>query len=81
VTGTISDVSTGTVKVNQEPGKPGPDNKVEVYARGKNASGETDRPVEPGPPLRKGMKTDEKKTLPVHRIEVVTVRRIAPTCP
>lgn len=81
VTGTITDVSMGTVKINQEPGKPGPDNKVEVYARGKNASGETDKPVEPGPPLRKGMKTDETKKLPVHRVEVATVKMIAPTCP
>jgi hypothetical protein len=81
VTGTITDVSTGTVQVKQEPGKPGPDNKVEVDARGKSASGKTDRPVEPGPAPRLGMKTEEKTTLPVHRIKVATVKMIAPTCP
>lgn len=81
VTGTITDVSTGTVQVQQEPGKLGPDNKVEVDARGKSASGRTDRPVEPGPSPGHGVKRDEKKTLPVHRIDVDTVKVIAPTCP
>lgn len=81
VTGTITDVSTGTVQVRQEPGKAGPDNKVEVDARGKDASARTDRPVKPGPAPRQGTKTDETKTLPVHRIDVATVRMIAPTCP
>jgi len=41
VTGTVTDVSMGTVKVRQEPGKDGRDNKVEVEARGKDASGKT----------------------------------------
>jgi hypothetical protein len=81
VTGTITDVSMGTVQVKQEPGKPGPDNKVEVDARGKDASARTDRPVEPGPQPPPGVKVEEKKTLPVHRVEVATLRMIAPTCP
>lgn len=81
VTGTITDVSTGTVQVKQEPGKAGPDNKVEVDARGKDASAKTDRPVEPGPKPPQGMKTEVNKTLPVHRIDVATVKMIAATCP
>ena len=35
VMGTVTDVSMGTVKVRQEPGKDGRDNKVEVDARGR----------------------------------------------
>lgn len=81
VTGTVTDVSTGTVQVKEEPGKPGPDNKVEVDARGKDASAKTDRPVEPGPTPLPGTKVEKKKILPVHRIDVATVRMIAPTCP
>jgi hypothetical protein len=81
VTGKITDVSTGTVQVRQEPGKPGPDNKVEVDARGKDASAKTDRPVAAGAAPPTGAKVDEKKTLPVHRIDVDTVRMIAATCP
>jgi hypothetical protein len=81
VTGKITDVSTGTVQVKQEPGKPGPDNKVEVDARGKDASAKTDRPVEPGPNPPVGMKVEKKETRPVHRIDVETVRMIAATCP
>jgi len=81
VMGKITDVSTGTVQVKQEPGKSGPDNKVEVDARGKDASGKTDRPVEPGPSPRMGTKVEEKRTLPVHRVDVDTVRMIAATCP
>ena len=49
VTGVITDVSMGTVRVQQEPGKPGPDNRTEVDARGKEATANTDRPVGPGP--------------------------------
>jgi len=78
VTGTITDVSTGTVQVKQSPGKPGPDNKVEVDARGKDASARTDAPVE-GVPA--GVKMDDKKTLPVHRVDVSTVRMVAASCP
>ena len=81
VMGKITDVSTGTVQVRQEPGKSGPDNKVEVDARGKDASAKTDRAVEPGAPVRTGTRVDEKKTMPVHRIDVDTVRMIAATCP
>jgi hypothetical protein len=81
VTGTITDVSTGTVKVKQQPGKPGPDNKVEVDARGKDASVKTDRPVEPGAPPAPGTTVVEKKTLPTYRVDVDTVRMIAATCP
>jgi hypothetical protein len=81
VMGKITDVSSGTVEVKQEPGKSGPDNKVEVDARGKDASAKTDRAVEPGAAPRMGTKVDEKKTMPVHRIDVDTVRMIAATCP
>ena len=81
VTGMVTDVSMGTVKVRQEPGKDGRDNKVEVEARGKDASGKTERPVEPGPPVPVGMKVKEKKTLPAYRIQVDTVRDITASCP
>lgn len=81
VMGTITDLTMGTVQVTQEPGKPGRDNKVEVEARGKDASAKTNRPVEPGPGPALGSKTDEKKTLPTYRVEVDTVRMIAPVCP
>jgi hypothetical protein len=81
VTGTITDVSTGTVQVKQQPGKEGPDNKVEVDARGKDASAKTDRPVEPGMAPPPGTKMEEKRTLPVHRVDVDTVRMVAATCP
>jgi hypothetical protein len=81
VMGTVTDLSMGTVDVTKEPGKPGPDNKVEVAARGKEASAQTDRPVEPGPPPAPGTKIEEKKTLPTYRVEVETVKMIATTCP
>jgi hypothetical protein len=81
VTGMVTDVSMGTVKIRQEPGKEGRDNKVEVEARGKDASAKTERPVEPGPAPAPGMKVKEKKTLPTYRIQVDTVRDIAATCP
>ena len=81
VTGTVTDVSMGTVKVRQEPGRDGRDNKVEVEARGKDATGKTEKAVEPGPPVPAGMKVKEKKTLPAYRIQVDTVRDMAATCP
>ena len=81
VTGTVTDVSTGTVKVRQEPGKDGRDNKVEVEARGKDASAKTEKAVEPGPPVPAGTKVKETKTLPAYRIQVDTVRDIAANCP
>jgi hypothetical protein len=79
VTGTITDVSTGTVRLKQEPGKPGPDNKIEVAARGKEATAKTDTPVKPGPPP--AGKSDETKTVPVRRVKVDTVKMLAETCP
>jgi hypothetical protein len=81
VMGTVTDVSMGTVKVRQEPGKDGRDNKVEVDARGKDASAKTEKAVEPGPPVPAGMKVKETKTLPTYRIQVDTVRTIATNCP
>jgi hypothetical protein len=81
VTGTITDISTGTVKVRQEPGKDGRDNKVEVDARGKDASAKTEQPVAAGAAPPVGMKVKEKKTLPTYRVQVDTVRSIAPSCP
>jgi hypothetical protein len=80
ISGTITDVSTGTTKITQEPGKPGPDNdiKIEVSARGKEASVETEKPIIPGPtPVTK---TEETKTLPVRRIKVETVKMLSSTC-
>jgi len=81
VTGPITDVSMGTVKVREEPGKEGRDNKVEVDARGKEASAKTERPVEPGPPPAPGTRVEKTKTLPTYRIQVDTVRMVAATCP
>ena len=81
VTGKITDVSTGTVQVKQEPGKSGPDNKIEVDARGKDASAKTDRPVATGASPLPGTKTEEKRTLPVHRIDVDTSAWSPPPAP
>jgi len=79
VTGTITDLSTGTVRIKQEPGKPGPDNKITVEARGKEASAKTETSVKAGPaPVGK---SDETKTLPVRRVKVDTVKVLATTCP
>jgi hypothetical protein len=79
VSGTITDLSTGTVRIKQEPGKPGPDNKIEVEARGKEAEAKTDMPVKPAP--ESITKSDEKNTLPVRRVKVATVKMLAATCP
>jgi hypothetical protein len=81
VTGKVTDVTMGTVKLRQEPGKDGRDNKVEVDARGKDASAKTERPVEPGPTFAPGTKVKEKRTLPTYRIQVDTVKMVAPNCP
>jgi hypothetical protein len=81
VMGKVTDVSMGTVKVRQEPGKDGRDNKVEVDARGKDATAKTEKAVEPGPPVPAGMKVKETKTLPTYRIQVDSVRSIATNCP
>jgi hypothetical protein len=79
VTGVITDLSTGTVRLKEEPGKPGPDNKIKIEARGKEASAKTDMPVTAGP--APAGKTDEKKTVPVRRVKVDTVKMLAETCP
>ena len=68
-------------RVRQEPGKDGRDNKVEVEARGKDASAKTEKAVEPGTPVPAGLKVKETKTLPTYRIQVDTVRSIAASCP
>lgn len=78
VTGAITDVSSGTVQVKQEPGKAGPDNTVKVEARDKEASAKTDEPVVAGPAAK--VKTEETQTLPVRRVKVDTVKMLAPTC-
>jgi len=78
VTGTITDVSTGTVTLKQEPGKDGPDNSVKVEARDKESSGKTDEPVTTGPVSP--VKTEDTQNLPVRRIKVDTVKMLAPTC-
>ena len=80
VTGIITDVSIGTTKITQDPGKPGPnnDNKVEVSARGKESTLETDKSVKPGQaPLTK---TKETRTMPVRRVKVDTVKMISASC-
>ena len=79
VSGIITDVSTGTVRVRQDPGRDGRDNKVEVAARGKEVTGKTEKPVMDGP--QSTVKSDETKVLPVRRIKVDTVKMIAATCP
>ena len=79
VTGIITDVSTGTVRTTQEPGKSGPDNTIKVAARGKDATAKTDTPVGSGPASL--TKSDETKTLPVRRVKVDTVKMLAATCP
>lgn len=79
VMGEITEVSTGTVRVQQEPGKDGPDNKVEVVARDKDSSGKTDEPVVTGPAST--VKTDTTQSLPVRRIKVDTVKLLSKTCP
>lgn len=80
VTGVITDLSTGTVRIKQEPGKPGPDNdtKIEVNARGKEASGKTEEPVGSGPDSL--VKSDKTQTLPVRRVKVDTVKLVSATC-
>jgi len=78
VTGTITDVSSGTLLVKQEPGKEGPDNTVKVEARDKEATVKTDQPVVTGPPAT--VKTEDKQTLPVRRVKVDTVTMLAPAC-
>jgi len=76
VTGTITDVSAGTLTVKQEPGKDGPDNTVKVEARDKESSAKTDEPLVTGPKV----KSEETQNLPVRRVKVDTVKMLAPTC-
>jgi hypothetical protein len=81
IMGTITDISMGTVETTKEPGKVGRDNKIEVDARGKEASARTDRSVDSAPTPPPGTKVVEKKTLPTYRVEVDTVRVLEPVCP
>jgi hypothetical protein len=78
VTGTITDVSTGRLQIKHDPGRPGPDTKLEIDARGKDASARTDTPLDAASP---GKKADKTKSVPVHRIAVDSVKMIASTCP
>jgi hypothetical protein len=78
VTGVITDVSSGTIRVKQEPGKDGPDNTVKVEARNKEATVKTDMPVSTGPEAT--VKKDETQTMPVRRVKVDTVKMISATC-
>jgi hypothetical protein len=73
VIGTITDVSTGRLEVKLEPGKP---DKVEIDARGKDASAKTDQAVEG----RARRKTEKKTTVPIHRVSVESVRTLSATC-
>ena len=78
VTGTVTDLSRGTVEIEKEHGKR---NKVEVEARGKEAEAKTNRPVEPGDPPAPRMKVEKTKNLPVSRVKVDTVKMLSATCP
>jgi hypothetical protein len=77
VTGVITDVSTGRLQIKNEPGRRGPDTKLEIDARGKDASAKTDEPVDAAP----GKKTEKKVSVPVHRIAVDSVKMVSATCP
>ncbi len=79
VTGKITDVSAGTIRVKQDPGKDGPDNRVEIEARNKDSKAQTDQPVVTGPDSL--TKTDETTALPVRRIKVDKVKLLAKVCP
>ncbi|MEO8359900.1 MAG: hypothetical protein ABI672_07715 [Vicinamibacteria bacterium] len=80
VSGIITDVSTGTTRITQDPGKPGPDNdnKIEITANGKESNHETDASVTPGPTAV--VKTTETKVMNVRRVKVDTVKVLAKTC-
>jgi hypothetical protein len=79
VTGVVTSESRGTVRVKQAPGKSGRDNKVEVEARGKDAIGDTEKPVKAETTFP--VKSDKTQGLPVRRVKVDSVKVIAPTCP
>lgn len=78
-TGRITEVSEGTIRVKQDPGKDGPDNKVEIEARQKDSKARTDEPVVTGPETL--TKTDETRAMPVRRIKVDKVNVLAKVCP
>jgi hypothetical protein len=80
VTGVITDLSTGSVRIKQEPGKPGSDNdnKIEVSARGKEASAETDKAVGTRPATAEV--SDRTQAKPVRRVKVGTVKMLSATC-
>jgi hypothetical protein len=71
VSGTITDVSTGQLQIKYEPGKA---DKVEIDARGKDASARTGQSTP-------GKKGETKTSVPIHRIAVETVKMVAETCP
>ncbi len=75
VTGVLTEVTTGTVQIKQEPGKPGPDNTVKIESEGKEASGKTDTPV--GGPV---VKSDTTQAVTIHQVKVDTVKLLAKTC-
>lgn len=78
-TGKITDLSEGTIKTKQEPGKDGPDNTVKIEAREKDSTAHTDEPVVAGPPAT--VKTEATRTMPVRRIKVDSVKMVAKVCP
>ena len=80
ITGVITDISTGTTTTTQEPGKPGPanDTKIEIDARGKEASGKTEESVVPG--TMPGTKTKLTQARVVRRVKVDTVKMVSQTC-
>lgn len=80
ITGIITEVSTGTTRITQDPGKPGPDNdnKIEISANGKESKHETEASVAPGPTAM--VKTTETKVMNVRRVKVDTVKVLAKTC-
>lgn len=80
VTGEISDVSMGTIRIAQDPGRPGPDNdnKIAIEARGKESELSTDRPIGLGRPHLD--KIEETQRLPVRRVKVDTIQVLPTTC-
>ncbi len=78
ITGTITDITSGTLKVDKDPGKSGADNKVEIDKGNKSAKLKTDADVGGTP---NGTETHQRTPVTVHRIKVGTVTTVSKTCP
>jgi hypothetical protein len=79
VAGVITELTTGTVRIKQRPGREGRDNKVEVSAKGREASAKTENPVQEG--AKANVRSDETTVLPTRRVKVDTVKMLSATCP